>query len=175
MRYRFVLGFVFVGAQIVLACSETSAPSPTVHVSALDDCDSASFNAAIGAGTCRKNGGVTFAQFNAELSSSHTVTAWQFAPSTLTARVGQSIVIANTGGEVHTFTEVEQFGGGVVPSLNTASGNTTVAPECTHLVAEDFIAAGATKTDTPEDKAGTERYQCCIHPWMRAVVTVASR
>ena len=175
MRYRFVIGAAFVGAQLLLACTDSSAPSPTVRVTAMDDCDSASFNAAIGAGTCTKNGGVTLTQFNAELSATHTVATWRFSPATLTARVGQSIVITNTGGERHTFTEVEQFGGGVVASLNTASGNTTVAPECTHLAADDFIAAGATKTDTPEDKAGTERYQCCIHPWMRAVVTVASR
>ena len=175
MRYRFVLGAAFVGAQLLSACNDTSSPSPTVRVTATDACDSTSFNAAIGAGTCKKKGSVTFAQFNSELSASHSVAAWMFAPSTLTARVGQSIVITNTGGETHTFTEVEQFGGGIVPSLNTASGNTTVAPECTHLVAEDFIATGATKTDKPEDAVGTERYQCCIHPWMRAVVTVASR
>lgn len=175
MRYRSVIGAIFVGSQLVLACTDSSGPSTTVRVTALDDCDSVSFNAGIRPGTCGKNGRVTLAQFNSELSATHTVAAWQFAPSTLTARVGQSIVITNTGGEVHTFTEVEQFGGGIVPSLNTASGNPTVAPECTHLVAEDFIAAGATKTDKPEDTAGTERYQCCIHPWMRAVVTVAAR
>jgi len=175
MRNRFVIGVVYVGSFILFACTDSSGPSTTVRVTAMDNCDSVSFNAGIGAGTCKKNGTLTFAEFNSELSATHTVAAWQFAPSTLNARVGQSIVITNTGGETHTFTEVEQFGGGVVPSLNTASGNTTVAPECTHLVAEDFIAAGATKTDSPEDKAGTERYQCCIHPWMRAVVTVADR
>ena len=175
MKYRFVIGAAFAGAQLLLACSESSAPPATLRVTALDDCDSSSFNAGIGAGTCTKNGSVTLSQFNAELSATHTVATWQFAPSALTARVGQSIVITNTGGERHTFTEVEQFGGGVVPSLNSASGNTTVAPECTHLTSEDFIAAGATKTDAAEDAVGTERYQCCIHPWMRAVVTVASR
>jgi plastocyanin len=175
MRYRFVLGIVFVGSQILFACTDTSGPAATVRVSAKDDCDSASFNAGIGAGTCKTDGGVTLAQFNSELSATHTVAAWTFVPATLTARVGQSIVVTNAGGEVHTFTEVEDFGGGVVPSLNDASGNPTEAPECTHLAAEDFIAAGATKTDTPEDAVGTERYQCCIHPWMRAVVTVVSR
>jgi plastocyanin len=175
MRYRLVLGIVFVGSQILFGCTDTSGPSATVRVTAVDECDSASFNAAIGAGTCRKNGSVTLSQFNSELSATHAVAAWAFVPATLTASVGQAIVVTNTGGETHTFTEVENFGGGVVPSLNAASGNTTVAPECTHLAADDFIAAGGTKTDSPEDKAGTERYQCCIHPWMRAVVTVANR
>jgi plastocyanin len=176
MRYGFVLGAVFIGSQVLLACSDTSGPAAaTVRVTARDECDSTSFNATLGAGTCKKNGSVTLAQFNSELSASHTVAAWTFEPTALNAQVGQSIVVTNSGGEVHTFTEVENFGGGVVPSLNTASGNPTEAPECTHLTAEDFIAAGATKTDTPEDAAGTERYQCCIHPWMRTIVTVASR
>ena len=175
MRHGFLIGVVFVGAQLLLACTDTSGPAATVRVTAMDDCDSVSFNAGIAPGTCKKNGSVTFSQFNSELSATHTVAAWRFSPSTLNARVGESIVVTNTGGETHTFTEVAQFGGGIVASLNTASGNTTVAPECTHLAAEDFIATGATKTDKPEDTAGTERYQCCIHPWMRAVVTVADR
>jgi hypothetical protein len=35
-----------------------------------------------------------------------------------------------------------------------------------------MIAAGATfRTDAAMD-VGTQLYQCCIHPWMRATVTV---
>ncbi|MFL5560862.1 MAG: hypothetical protein ACJ79K_05230 [Gemmatimonadaceae bacterium] len=175
MRYPLALATLVIASQVVSACTDSSAPATTVRVSALDQCDSTSFNATLGAGTCKKNGTVTFSQFNSELNATHSVAAWQFSPTTLNARVGQSIVVTNTGGEVHTFTEVENFGGGVVPALNTASGNTTEAPECAQLAADDFIQAGATVTEKPEDTAGTERYQCCIHPWMRAVVTVASR
>ncbi|HEV7590994.1 MAG TPA: hypothetical protein VGO40_22980, partial [Longimicrobium sp.] len=77
------------------------------------------------------------------------------------------------GGETHTYTEVEEFGGGVVPALNTASGNTTVAPECADDAefAASTIISGQTMAHTFEE-TGTEKYQCCIHPWMRQTVTV---
>jgi plastocyanin len=175
MRYSLALASLVIASQAMIACTDSSGPAQTVRVSALDQCDSTSFNATLGAGTCKKNGSVTLSQFNAELNATHSVSAWQFSPTALTAQVGQSLVVTNTGGEVHTFTEVENFGGGIIPALNTASGNTTEAPECAQLAAEDFIQAGATVTEEAEDSAGTERYQCCIHPWMRAVVTVASR
>ena len=99
------------------------------------------------------------------------VDAWRFAPANnVQARVGQTLLAINRGGEAHTFTEVEEFGGGIVPVLNQLSGNTEVAPECRTLAADDFIPPGGTYSDEVEE-TGTERYQCCIHPWMRATVT----
>ena len=157
---------------IPVACSDSSGPAETTHVSMQDQCEPSSFNAALGAGTCTRQGTVTFAQFNTELNASHQVAAWRFVPPTLSIHVGQAITAMNDGGEVHTFTEVEQFGGGIVPSLNQASGNTVEAPECAQLTAADHVAAGATFTTDVATEVGTERYQCCIHPWMRAVVTV---
>jgi plastocyanin len=47
-----------------------------------------------------------------------------------------------------------------------------MAPECAQLTAADPIASGDQFTTDAVMAAGTERYQCCIHPWMRAVVTV---
>lgn len=35
---------------------------------------------------------------------------------------------ANVGGEVHTFTEVEEFGGGIVPRLNELAGVSVLHP-----------------------------------------------
>jgi len=140
-----------------------------------DDCDPATFNAALGAGTClHSNGstGMTLSEFNAELNASSSVAAWAIFPSTLSVSEGASFAVVNTGGETHTYTEVEEFGGGVVPALNTASGNTTVAPEC--LTAEfdaSTIRSGQSMEHT-FDEQGTEKYQCCIHPWMRQTVTV---
>ncbi len=90
----------------------------------------------------------------------------KFSPGTLSASVGQTLLAVNQGGEVHTFTEVEDFGGDVVLALNVLSGNPVPAPECGTLAPSDFIAPGASRAVEVE-QPGTEHYQCCIHPWMR--------
>jgi plastocyanin len=169
--YRTVSTFgIILATTVFAACSDSVGPKANAKVSMQDQCDPASFNAALGAGTCTKQGSVTFAQFNSELNSTQKVAAWQFAPSNLTIRIGQSIAATNNGGEVHTFTEVQAFGGGIVPALNQASGNPVEAPECKTVTAADMVMPGATFTTDAETEAGTELYQCCIHPWMRAVV-----
>ena len=171
--YRSLSSIGIVLATIALtACSDSISANANIHVSVQDQCDPTSFNAALGAGACSRQGNITFAQFNGELSATQQVAAWRFVPPNLTVRVGQSITATNDGGEVHTFTEVAQFGGGIVPSLNQASGNAVVAPECQALTATDMIASGTTFTADAETTVGTEHYQCCIHPWMRATVTV---
>ncbi len=38
----------------------------------------------------------------------------------------------------------------------------------------DFLAPGASSREK-EDEAGVEKYQCCIHPWMRAEVRIAEK
>ena len=101
-----------------------------------------------------------------------TVAAWQFDPTTLTISVGGSITATNYGGEVHTFTQVNQFGGGIIPVLNTASENLNEAPECRDITNADRIAPGGTFKTGPVRIAGTHLYQCCIHPWMHETVTV---
>jgi plastocyanin len=154
-----------------VACSDSTSVTST-HVSIQDDCDPTSFNAALGVGACSRPGSTTFAQFNSELSSTQQVAAWRFVPSNLTVKVGQRLTEMNNGGEVHTFTEVAQFGGGIVPALNQASGNTVEAPECQQLTATDMLAAGTTQTGDVETTTGVDHYQCCIHPWMRATVTI---
>ena len=117
----------------------------------------------------------TFTAIIDQLTAMGEVGAWRFAPSNnVQAQVGQTLLAINRGGEVHTFTEVEEFGGGVVPLLNQLSHNTEVAPECLALAPSDFIPPGGTARDEVEEP-GTERYQCCIHPWMRAVVTARAR
>ena len=43
---------------------------------------------------------------------------WDFEPDTLTVDEGNPIITVNQGGEPHTFTEVANFGGGFIPTLN---------------------------------------------------------
>jgi plastocyanin len=141
-------------------------------VSMKDQCDPASFNAAFGAGTCTgHNGGVSLNTFLQQLTQAQKAGAWHFAPGQVHLRDGDAFQVRNTGGETHTFTEVNQFGGGFVDFLNQLSGTPVPAPECLQLAPADFVPAGgvtAPEAETP----GVHHYQCCIHPWMRADVVV---
>jgi hypothetical protein len=139
------------------------------QISIMDACDPTSFNAVLGEGACTRAGGITFDRFNALLEQNGSVGAWRFSPTEVNAFVGQTLVATNRGGEEHTFTEVEEFGGGFIEPLNIASGNPIPAPECLQLTRADRIPPGGVARDEVEEE-GTERYQCCIHPWMRLTV-----
>lgn len=145
-----------------------------VLVNMNDACDPDSFNAAVGEGTCVRPGGMKFDRFIALLTQLGFVGPWHFAPPNANVRVGQEFVAVNHGGEVHTFTEVEEFGGGIVPELNELAHVPDVAPECTALEEDDFVAPGATYREDIEH-AGTLKYQCCIHPWMRLEARASDR
>jgi len=143
-------------------------------VSMQDACDPDTFNAVIGPGTCVRNGGVRFDNFLAQLQQHGSAGAWHFAPGTTTVKVGQTFVAVNRGGETHTFTEVAAYGGGIVPVLNQAIGETTVAPECTQLEPDDFVPPGGTYRE-PLNESGTKKFQCCIHPWMHLDARVTTQ
>ena len=136
------------------------------NVNMMDACDPATFNAVVGPGTCSRSGGMTFQLFIDALTRLGFVGAWHFSPNTTNVRVGQTFVAVNRGGEVHTFTEVAQFGGGIVPNLNQLAHVPEVAPECANLDPDDFVAPGGEYSETV-DHSGTVKFQCCIHPWMR--------
>jgi plastocyanin len=160
---------------VVAEPAQLAAKGASQHVVTMfDACDPETFNAAIGAGTCTRSGGVQFDMFLEQLGRHHSIGAWHFAPPNVTMRVGQLLVATNRGGETHTFTEVEEFGGGIVPQLNELTGLTTIAPECGRLTASDFLAPGASSSEE-EEEAGVEKYQCCIHPWMRAQVRITEK
>jgi len=161
---------VGVGEPAQLAANGESQHAVTIF----DACDPETFNAELGAGTCTRSGGVRFASFIEQLGKHHSIGAWHFAPPEVSMRVGQMLVATNRGGETHTFTEVEEFGGGIVPLLNQLTGLTSVAPECRQLAGGDFLAPGASFSEKEED-AGVEKYQCCIHPWMRAEVRISQK
>jgi len=142
-----------------------------------DDCDPATFNAVLGAGTCIGNGHTTFAEFIEELEETQDARAWRNQPSAMHVNSGRPTFIENRGGEVHTFTPVAAFGGGFVAELNGISGNPVPAPECLNFGSIVFIPAGAAEegptAGTADLPVGISRFQCCIHPWMRTVVEVA--
>jgi hypothetical protein len=192
MRPSFrLLGTLMTVGAFVVGCSESSNPaapseltdsiavSPIGDAAAravssrpilmLDQCDPDSFNAAIGPGTCvNRNGGLAFDVFIALLQKHAQVPSWRFSPGTIHVPSEVSLPVENKGGEVHTFTEVAEFGGGIVPDLNALAGTPVPAPECLTLAGGDFVPAGGQISHTFEPGA-SEKYQCCIHPWMRAV------
>jgi hypothetical protein len=134
----------------------------------MDQCDPESFNAALGAGSCvNRNGGLTFETFIQQLQSQQTVPSWINTPQVIHVPRAMSLPVVNGGGEVHTFTEVAEFGGGIVPVLNALSGNPVPASECLTLGPGDFIPAGGQSMHhfAPGE---SHKYQCCIHPWMRS-------
>jgi len=153
------------------AVSNVSAGPSTRLVTMMDACDGPTFNAAIGPGTCSRNGGVNFSEFVAQLTAHQFVGAWHNAPSQTDAALGDSLIARNNGGEVHTFTRVASFGGGIVPFLNDLSGTPTVAPECS--AETTFVPPGGTDSESL-NQTGELKFQCCIHPWMKTTVLVKS-
>jgi plastocyanin len=142
----------------------------TQAVTLRDDCDPATFDAATGPNACVRNGnGMPFDTFIAVLTKNQRVGPWRIDPDHVEANPGTVLTATNRGGETHTFTRVAKFGGGIVPILNTLSGNTTQAPECSNPGALTFLTPGSSTQATVAND-GTELYQCCIHPWMRMEV-----
>src|SRR5258708_13244411 len=95
-------------------------------------CDPASFNAAVGPGTCIGKGETTFAHFIAELTSAQKAGSWHFDPSAGTLAPGTVLSLENRAGEVHTFTKVKEFGGGFLYPPNPFSGNPIPHPTFPH-------------------------------------------
>src|SRR5262245_13056624 len=174
MRMRRLVLVVISSLSLVLAAAgSASASKDERHVNMLDDCDIASFNAAVGPGTCVKAGSTTFGDFIGELVATGRAPAWRFAPSAVKLPAGGSIEAYNKGGETHSFTEVAHFGGGCIQVLNNILGLTPV-PECGNPAKfpGSLVPAGG-ETETGALSSGTHLFECLIHPWMRATVTVS--
>jgi plastocyanin len=155
---------------------EQDSPPSFAQVVALDECDPATFNAALGPDFCRNvalGASTKFADLFTAADKGTPDPKWDFEPDTVTIKKGGILNVVDQGGEPHTFTEVAQFGGGFIPPLN--SGEATV-PECSDgfsnlAVARTRILQGSTSQITGLSK-GEHRFQCCIHPWMRMKVEV---
>lgn len=144
------------------------------HVAILDDCDPDDPDWNPTGGCVLKGGVVTEDEFGALLTSPlSTATvghpAWRMEPSYLRVSSGNSVRVTNDGGRLHTFTEVAQFGGGRVPPLNIGL---TPAPECAPTAPNVNNVPPGERLELNNLSPGNHRYQCCIHPWMRALIRV---
>jgi plastocyanin len=147
------------------------------NISVMDDClpRDPAWNPTGGCGLKPPQGDVSMAEFDTLLRSPLTIPAneflighpsWRNEPPHVTVKAGKTVHVRNRGGRGHTFTEVVDFGGGIVPPLNIGL---SPAPQCS----QDAIplAPGATVTLT-NLAPGLHKFQCCIHPWMRATIRV---
>jgi len=154
-----------------------AAAQHAVQVVALDECDPATFNAALGPDFCRNvalGASTKLADLFAKAAAGTPDPGWDFEPDTMEIKQGTALSVVDQGGEPHTFTEVSKFGGGFIAELN-APGEFTV-PECAGgfsnvAVARTRILQGS-ETKVGELTKGKHRFQCCIHPWMRVEVEV---
>jgi plastocyanin len=148
------------------------------RISVMDDClpGDPGWNPTGGCTLFPHQGDVPFAEFGALLVSPLTNPpngalvghpSWRNEPSHLTVSEGKTVRVTNDGGRGHTFTEVEHFGGGFVAQLNIGL---TAAPECAPA-ATIPLPGGATQQLTNLEP-GLHKFQCCIHPWMRATIRV---
>ena len=170
-----------IGLAFVLSSHGGASPS-AAEFRLRDDCDPKTFNANVAPGTCVGNGGTTFPKFIQELTEDRIAGAWRISPDKTEVDAGQPTMLVSRGGELHTFTRVQKFGGGIVPLLNQLTGNNVVAPECQDLnpaaktmgnipVFPGAAVMGPTGA-TAALPVGTTHFQCCIHPWMRTTIEV---
>ena len=178
MRINF-LSTLLIGAVVIVGGSSASAQSAlpsTAQVIALDECDPASFNAALGDGFCHNvalGASTTLGDLFARAAAGTPDKNWDFEPDNVTIKNGGNVVVTDQGGEPHTFTEVKKFGGGFITDLN--AGEETV-PECAGGfknidVARTRILQGSQLQVNGLSK-GEHKFECCIHPWMRMTVDV---
>lgn len=179
MRRRYALAASAAVALVALVASAIAWAGPSSRmVEMLDNCDGPSFNAVLGEGACSRDSGLAFGTFVNRLIAKGSVESWRFAPEKLSLDAGGTVTAVNRGGEDHTFSEVAQFGGGCIEEVNDLVGLTPV-PECAGfpgppgilLFVSTLAAPGASVTTAPL-AAGTHRFLCLIHPWMRTTVTV---
>lgn len=153
------------------------AQDETGKIELYDNCDPAdpAWETVGGCAVSREKGNVTLAEFNMYLTSPLAVMqlvghpSWRIEPSYLTMPTA-FVDVANVGGRLHTFTEVQNFGGGRLPPLNQGQ---SIAPECNlDPAAADPTALIPRQSRRVSLGNGTHKFQCCIHPWMRSVVRV---
>ena len=164
-------------ASLVLTAPAAAADAPQVkNMRLLDACDKASWDVEF-PNLCEVNAGsVSLSRFRADLAKGGSG-AWWINNRNETIDAGDTLHVSNQGGIIHSFTEVQAYGQGLVPEWNTAIKETSPAVTVNGLPLFQDPAAFATfvprgtSADIKPAK-GVHKYQCIIHPWMRTVVTV---
>lgn len=154
------------------ASAELSVHAHGRHIVILDNCDPQTFN-----GCENRTGGMSFQTFIGQLQKHGRVQGWRFAPSVIHVTRSMTLPVVNRGGVIHDFTEVAEFGGGYSEGLNQLSGNLLPAPECvvdpnaSPLVRNPDVnvLASGEQGEATFEPGQARKYQCCLHPWMRAV------
>ena len=138
----------------------------------------------LGDGACVGDGETTFQDFIGQVLAEGSAEGWEFDPDRDHEHAGRPAFGRNEGGEAHTFTPVQKFGGGFVEVLNVGQAP---IPECVALRGGQPIPVGdgtfvpstaAINTLVPAGdnggrqtlKKGVNKFQCCIHPWMRTTI-----
>jgi hypothetical protein len=197
---------VAIGGALLFSClaagnAQKQKKTNTTTIKIWDACDPDTFNAAFGNGTCipGHHGQTVLDDFVGELQTDHIAGGWRFDPLLdasagvfklvkVKLAPGDHTVIVNNGGEVHTFTRVDKFGGGFIDFLNEVTGNPVPAPECAQVLGDGslvpqpetdsniFVEAGTTEPGPTAGSSvlpsGVSRWECCIHPWMRMTIVV---
>jgi plastocyanin len=164
-------------AAVSIFVSFASVAVATEKIAILDDCDPADPGWNPTGGCLLKDGDVSFAEFNALLDSMLSTAvighpAWRIEPSYVRIEPGERLRVTNQGGgRLHTFTEVATYGGGRVP-VPALNEGLTMAPECAPIPNDPAELAPGEVLELRGLSAGNYRFQCCIHPWMRALVKV---
>jgi plastocyanin len=181
MRRRYALAVSAAVALVALGVAAIAWAGPSSRtVQMLDNCDGPSFNAALQDPTaCSRKGGLTFDKFVERLSERGSVESWRFSPEKLSLYAGGTITAVNRGGEPHTFSEVEEFGGGCIQDVNDLLDLEPV-DECDGFPGPPGILFFVSTLAAPGDSVttaplgpGTHRFLCLIHPWMKSTVTVS--
>jgi plastocyanin len=155
---------------------DSDGPGGGRFIAMRDDCDPRDVEGWRLTGGCKlRRGNVTFAEFAKELDSPLSLAvvghqAWRNDPTYLVVEPGKTIRVRNEGGRVHTFTKVAAFGGGKVPNPALNEGLVT-APEC--LTSTDIMPGSSIRVSNLAP--GDHRFECCFHPWMRALITVQAK
>ncbi len=159
--------------------AQEKAQPAVAQIVALDECDPATFNAALGADFCH-NIALAVLGYATPLSDLFAKAAagtpdpgWDFEPDVLSMKKGTDLVVVDQGGEPHTFTEVKKFGGGFVEGLNAGQ---EIVPECAGGFANVAVAKTrilqSSQSHITDLSKGEHLFECCIHPWMRVKVEV---